>query len=72
MNAMKMIAVVLVVAGTVGAYGSVTYTKDEHTANPDAVDPPIEEKETVQVPLWVGVAVITAGGMLFVVARRRS
>ena len=67
MNAVKIAAVVLIVAGVLGlAYGSFTYTKDTHEAKLGPIELSVEEKETVNVPVWVGVGAIIVGGVLLV------
>ena len=64
-------AIVLIVAGIAGlVYGKFTYTKATHEAKLGPIDLSIKEKETVNVPLWVGIASIVAGGLLLVVPKR--
>ena len=64
-NAVKIAAVVLIVAGVLGlAYGSFTYTKDTHEAKLGPIELSVEEKETVNVPVWAGVGAIIVGGVL--------
>ena len=65
MNAVKMLAIVLIVAGVLGlAYGSFTYTKDTHQAKIGPIELSIKDKETVNIPVWAGVAAIVAGTFL--------
>lgn len=65
MNAVKMLAIVLIVAGVLGlAYGSFTYTKDTHQAKIGPIELSIKDKETVNIPVWAGVAAIVAGAFL--------
>ena len=65
MNAFKMLAIVLIVAGVLGlAYGSFTYTKDTHQAKIGPIELSIKDKETVNIPVWTGVAAIVAGAFL--------
>jgi hypothetical protein len=50
MNAVKMAAVVLIVAGVLGlVYGSFTYTKDTHEAKLGPLELSIKDKETVSI-----------------------
>jgi multidrug transporter EmrE-like cation transporter len=71
MSAIKIIAIVLIVAGIVGlAVGQFTYTKATHEAKLGPIDLSIKEKRTVNVPLWAGIAAIVAGALLLVVPRR--
>ncbi len=65
MNAVKMLAIVLIVAGALGlAYGSFTYTKETHQAKIGPIELSVKDKETVNVPVWVGVAAMVAGAFL--------
>jgi TRAP-type C4-dicarboxylate transport system permease small subunit len=65
MNTLKMFAIVLIAAGALGlAYGSFTYTKATHQAKIGPIAISVEDKETVNVPVWVGVAAMVAGAIL--------
>ncbi|HYN54883.1 MAG TPA: hypothetical protein VES38_09270 [Methylotenera sp.] len=65
MNAVKMLAIVLIVAGALGlAYGGFTYTKDTHKAKLGPIELSVKETETVNIPIWLGVAAMVIGGML--------
>jgi len=65
MNAMKMVAIALIVLGIVAlAYGGFTYTKSTHDAKIGPLELSVKDKETVNVPVWVGVGAILAGGFL--------
>ena len=73
MNAMKLLALGMIVAGVLGlAYGSFTYTKDTHSANVGPINLSVKDKQTVNVPVWAGiVAVLVGGGLLFFPAGKR-
>jgi TRAP-type C4-dicarboxylate transport system permease small subunit len=65
MNAIKMLAIVLIVAGALGlAYGGFTYTKDTHKAKIGPIELSVNETETVNIPIWLGVASMVVGGIL--------
>lgn len=65
MNAVKMLGIVLIVAGVLGlAYGSFTYTKDTHEAKLGPIELSIKDKETVSIPIWAGLGAIAAGAFL--------
>jgi len=68
MNAMKMLAIVLIVVGGLAlAYGGFTYTKDTHQAKLGPIELSVKETQTVNIPVWAGLGLIVAGvGMLFV------
>ena len=68
MNAYTIVAVVLIVAGILGlVYGSFSYTKETQGAKLGPIELTVKEKQTVNVPLWAGVAAIVAGAALLVV-----
>lgn len=68
MNAIKMLGIVLIVAGGLGLlYGGFTYTKDTHEAKVGPIELSIKDKETVNVPIWAGVGAIAAGVLLLFV-----
>ena len=71
MSALKIVAILLIVAGIAGlVYGKFTYTKATHEARFGPIDLSVKEKETVNIPLWAGIAAIAAGLLLFVVPKR--
>jgi drug/metabolite transporter (DMT)-like permease len=71
MSAVKIVAIVLIVAGIAGlVYGKFTYTKATHEAKLGPIELAVKEKETVNIPLWVGVAAIAAGVLLLFVPKR--
>jgi hypothetical protein len=72
MNAIKIIGIVLIVAGALGlAYGGFTFTRDTHTANIGPLQLSVKEKETVNVPVWAGIAAIVAGGLMLLGGSRK-
>ena len=72
MSAIKIAAIVLIVAGILGlVYGGFTYTKDTHEAKIGPIELSVKEKETVNVPMWAGVVAIVIGGILLIVPRTR-
>jgi LPXTG-motif cell wall-anchored protein len=65
MNAVKLVAIVLIVAGILGlAYGSFSYTKETHGVKLGSLELSVKDKQTVNVPVWAGVGAIVAGGLL--------
>ena len=73
MNAIKIAAIALIVAGILGlAYGGFSYTKETHSGKIGPIELSIKEKETVNVPLWVGVGAIVIGGALLMFGSKRS
>lgn len=63
----KVIAIVLLVAGTLGLiYGGFSYTKDTTVVKLGPLEITAKEKETVNIPLWLGIGAIAVGGLLLV------
>ena len=72
MNAVKIVGLVLIVAGILGlVYGSFSYTKETHEAKIGPLELQVKEKETVNVPVWAGVGAIVIGTVLLVVPVKR-
>ena len=73
MNVLKIIAIILIVAGVAGlVYGKFSYTKATHEVSLGPLDFSVKEKRTVNVPMWAGIAAIVGGVVLLVVPRRRA
>ncbi len=73
MNALKISAIVLIVAGILGlAYGSFSYTKQTHDIKMGPIEMSVQEKETINVPVWAGVGAIVIGGGLLLLGGRKS
>jgi TRAP-type C4-dicarboxylate transport system permease small subunit len=68
MNALKLIALVLIVGGILGlAYGGFSYTKETHSTDIGPLHLEVNEKQRVNIPLWAGLAALIGGGVLLVV-----
>ena len=71
MNAARVAAIVLIIAGGLGlAYGKFSYTKDTHQANLGPIEFSVKDMQTVNVPIWAGLGAIVAGTLLLVVGKR--
>jgi len=65
MNTVKIVAIVLIALGLAGLlYGGITYTKSTHDAKIGPFEFSVKDKETVNIPVWAGVAAIVVGGVL--------
>jgi hypothetical protein len=72
MNAIKIAAILLIVAGALGlAYGSFSYTKQTHEAKIGPIELSVNEMQTVNVPVWAGVGAIVIGGALLLFGGRK-
>jgi len=73
MNAVKIAAIVLIVAGILGlVYGSFSYTKETHETTVGPLQLSVKDKQTVNVPVWAGVGAIVVGGVLLLFGGRKS
>ncbi len=65
MYVIKIVAIVLIVAGVLGlVYGNFIYTKDTHATKLGPISLSVKDKETVNVPIWAGVGAIVLGSAL--------
>lgn len=72
MGGVRIAAIVLIVAGVLGlVYGSFSFTKATHEAKLGPVELSIKEKQTVNIPVWAGVAAIAAGGGLLLLGGKK-
>jgi len=72
MDAMKMLGVVLIVAGGLGLlYGGFTYTQDTHEAKVGPIELSIKDKKTVNIPIWAGIGAIAAGAFLLIAGNKK-
>lgn len=73
MDATKLIAIVLIVAGLAGVvYQQFSYTKTTHEAKIGPIELSVKEKETVNVPLWASIGAIGVGVILLVAGGRKK
>ena len=72
MNSLKIAALVLIVAGVLGvAYGGFSYTRQTHEVKLGPLEMSVQEKQSVNVPVWAGVgAILIGGGLLFFGGRK--
>jgi len=72
MNAFKIAAIVLMLAGILGlAYGSFSYTKETHETKIGPIELSVKDKQTVNVPVWAGAGAIAIGGVLLVFGSKK-
>ncbi len=73
MNTLKFIAVLLIVAGALGAaYGGFSYTSATEAANIGPVHLLVTEQKRVNIPLWAGFVALGAGVVLLLAGSRKS
>lgn len=72
MNPLRLVAILLVVAGALGlAYGGFSYTKESTAVKLGPLELKVQEKETVNVPVWAGLGAIGVGLLLLVLGGKR-
>jgi len=73
MNPVKIVGIILIVLGVAGlAMGSFSYTKETHEAKVGPLQLSVQEKDSVNVPQWLGIAAIALGVVLLVVPGGRK
>ncbi len=73
MNTIKMLGIILIIAGALGlAYSSFSYTKDTEAIKVGPIEMTVEEKQTVNIPVWAGAGAIVLGGLILLLGNRRS
>ena len=71
MNPLKIVAIVLILAGAAAlAFGGFSFTKETHKAEIGPIKLSVQEKENVNIPLWVGIGAIVAGVVLLVIPKK--
>jgi hypothetical protein len=71
MNSLRIFAIVLIVAGSLGlAYGGFSYTRETTAMKLGSMELKVQERETVGIPLLVSAGAIVAGIILLVGAGR--
>ncbi len=69
MNPVRIFAIVLVIAGILGAaYGGFSYTHKTKEAQLGPVSLSVKQKHHVDIPLWAGAGAVVVGGVLLLVA----
>jgi hypothetical protein len=72
MSARKIVGVILLAAGVLAlVYKGFTYTKETHDAKLGPIEFSVKERESVSIPVWIGVGLILVGGVLLVVGGRK-
>ena len=73
MNSMKILGIALIAGGILGlVYGGFTYTKETHETKIGPLVLSVTDKETVNVPIWVGVGAIVIGGLILGFGNRKG
>ena len=72
MNAIKVIGVVLILAGILGlVYGGFSFTRETHEAKIGPIELQVKENERVNIPTWAGAGAIVIGVVLLLIPGKR-
>ena len=70
-NLTKIMGLILVVAGALAlAFGGFSYTKDTSAVKVGPLELSVKQKQSVNVPLWAGVAAVVAGGLMLALGKK--
>lgn len=73
MNVVRIVGIALIVAGALGlVYGGFSFTKDTHEATLGPLKLSVEDRQTVNVPIWAGIGSIVIGGVLLAFGGKRG
>ena len=72
MNAIRAVGLALIVAGLLAVvFGGFDFTQQTHRAQLGPIALSVSERQSVNIPLWAGVAAIAGGSLLLVLGGRR-
>ena len=73
MSTIKILAIVLIVAGLLGVvYGKFSYTRETHEIKVGPLDVSVKDRQTVAIPIGAGVGAIAVGAILLMLERKKS
>lgn len=65
MNPTKLIGIVLIIGGALGLiYGGFSYTQDKTAVKVGPLELTVQEKKSVNIPLWAGIGALVVGVVL--------
>ena len=68
----RILAIALLLLGTLAlVYRGFDYTKETHDAKLGPLELRVKEKDRVEIPTWVGVGLIVAGGALLLINKQK-
>ncbi|HEU4988968.1 MAG TPA: hypothetical protein VFT41_04230 [Gemmatimonadaceae bacterium] len=68
MNTIKALGTLLLIAGALGlAYGGFSYTRTTHEARVGPFAMTMQDRQTVPIPIWAGLAGVVVGGALLLI-----
>lgn len=71
MNAFRILGIGLIIVGLLGlAYGRFSYTRETQEAKIGPLELTVTDTQTVNIPVWAGLAAVLAGSGLLLFAGR--
>jgi len=71
MDVMRLVAIALIVFGVLGlVYGSFSFTTNIHREHIGSINWTVNDRQTVYIPVGVGVAAVLAGAVLLLLSKR--
>lgn len=72
MSGKTILGILLLVVGILAlVYGGFSYTKDTHEARLGPLELEYKEKERIELPTWLGGALVVAGVVVLILDRKR-
>lgn len=73
MNVLRIVAIALIVAGTLGlVYGGFSYTEEKEVAKLGSLEFSVKDEEKVSVPAWASIVGIAVGAGLLLFGNRKN
>ncbi len=73
MNTTKIIGIILIVGGVLGlVFGGFSFTKNTTKAELGPISLSVQEKQSVNIPLWASLISIAAGAAVLVVGGKKG
>ena len=73
MNLVKIVGIVLIIAGLLGiVFSNFSFTKETHEIKLGPIELAVKEKQSVNIPVWASVAAIVVGGVLLVFGSKKD
>ncbi len=73
MGAVRIVGILLIVAGVVGFFtGGFSFTKESTAAKLGPLELTVKEKESVGIPPWLSIGAVVAGVAALALGGRRS
>lgn len=73
MRTSKVIGLLLLIVGIlILVYGGFSYNKKTREAKIGSVELSVNQKQTVYIPIWVGIISVVAGGGILLVKQKKT